>query len=188
MTCKPLLTGIAITGLALGSFVLFEAPAHAISLGSQLDAIWYGDASPDSFDFATFFLETGTDPGFAFVTGKGDIPIGLLSAQVKDIPSFAAFAPIDNFIFFGDNVDYNFNLSSIMPTVSGNSLSIALRGSFASGTPGVGRLTTQLDGNPVRSWSATVTAVPTPALLPGLIGMGIAALRRKDEESAEDNA
>jgi hypothetical protein len=28
--------------------------------------------------------------------------------------------------------------------------------------------------------------VPTPALLPGLIGMGIAALRRKDKESAEE--
>ncbi|MGB3311865.1 MAG: PTPA-CTERM sorting domain-containing protein [Nodosilinea sp.] len=31
-------------------------------------------------------------------------------------------------------------------------------------------------------------AVPTPALLPGLIGMGVAALRRKKDETAEDNA
>lgn len=31
-------------------------------------------------------------------------------------------------------------------------------------------------------------AVPTPALLPGLIGLGVAALRRKDEESTEENA
>jgi hypothetical protein len=30
--------------------------------------------------------------------------------------------------------------------------------------------------------------VPTPALLPGLIGLGVAALRRKNEEPAEENA
>lgn len=33
--------------------------------------------------------------------------------------------------------------------------------------------------------SSGVTPVPTPALLPGLIGMGVAALRRKSEESEE---
>ena len=31
-------------------------------------------------------------------------------------------------------------------------------------------------------------AIPTPALLPGLIGMGVAALRRKQEEASEENA
>lgn len=31
-------------------------------------------------------------------------------------------------------------------------------------------------------------AVPTPALLPGLIGIGVAALRRKKDEAAEENA
>lgn len=30
--------------------------------------------------------------------------------------------------------------------------------------------------------------VPTPALLPGLMGMGVAALRRKKDETAEENA
>ena len=30
--------------------------------------------------------------------------------------------------------------------------------------------------------------IPTPALLPGLIGLGVAALRRKNDESAEENA
>ena len=37
--------------------------------------------------------------------------------------------------------------------------------------------------------TGSATAVPTPALLPGLIGMGVAALRRKqEEETSEDNA
>ncbi|MFQ4139777.1 PTPA-CTERM sorting domain-containing protein [Nodosilinea sp. PGN35] len=188
MTFKPLLTGIAVTGLTLGSLSLASVPAHALSIGSQIDAIWFGDASTNNFDFATFFLNSGPEPGFTFVTGKGDIPTGLQFATIKDIPSFSAFVPIDNFIYFGDGVNYNFSLSAITPTISGNSLSIALRGIFADGTPGVGTLTTQLDGEPVRSWSATVTAVPTPALLPGLLGLGIAALRRKDGEPTEENA
>ncbi len=34
----------------------------------------------------------------------------------------------------------------------------------------------------------SITAVPTPALLPGLIGLGVAALRRKNEESTEESA
>lgn len=33
-----------------------------------------------------------------------------------------------------------------------------------------------------------VTAVPTPALLPGLIGMGVAALRKKQSEAEESEA
>lgn len=37
--------------------------------------------------------------------------------------------------------------------------------------------------------AVSVTPVPTPALLPGLVGMGIAALKRKSsDESAEENA
>lgn len=38
------------------------------------------------------------------------------------------------------------------------------------------------------SYSLNIEEVPTPALLPGLIGLGVAALRRKNEESAEENA
>ena len=38
------------------------------------------------------------------------------------------------------------------------------------------------------SLSGDVTAVPTPALLPGLVGLGVAALRRKQGKSAGENA
>jgi len=33
--------------------------------------------------------------------------------------------------------------------------------------------------------SSTATPIPTPALLPGLIGMGIAAIRKRKAEPAE---
>jgi hypothetical protein len=53
---------------------------------------------------------------------------------------------------------------------------------------GSGLFTSQTNlGNP-SSYSLTIQAVPTPALLPGLIGLGVAALRRKKDEAAEENA
>ncbi len=56
-----------------------------------------------------------------------------------------------------------------------------------TGTPGVGSLTSQgtleFSGS---SYSSTVTAVPTPALLPGVIGMGIAAFRKRKGEATTE--
>jgi hypothetical protein len=65
-------------------------------------------------------------------------------------------------------------------------------GTFGDGTQGIGELAqlVSVSGSPnVFGYAATFTAVPTPALLPGLVGMGLAALRRrKAEEAAEENA
>ncbi|MEP0922861.1 PTPA-CTERM sorting domain-containing protein [Leptolyngbya sp. ST-U4] len=38
------------------------------------------------------------------------------------------------------------------------------------------------------SLNSSATAIPTPALLPGLIGMGIATLRRRKEEAAQESS
>lgn len=44
------------------------------------------------------------------------------------------------------------------------------------------------DGSGTYGVSITTEEIPTPALLPGLIGLGVAALRRKDETASEENA
>lgn len=58
-----------------------------------------------------------------------------------------------------------------------------------SGLGGDGSLTAQgglvLGGS---SFSSDITAVPTPALLPGLIGLGAAALRKREQDTADDEA
>jgi hypothetical protein len=56
-------------------------------------------------------------------------------------------------------------------------------------TPGIGQLTFQDLSNPT-SYSLSVSVpIPTPALLPGLLGLGVAALRnRKAEQSASADA
>lgn len=65
------------------------------------------------------------------------------------------------------------------------------QGTFADGTVGLGTFVlgsaiTSPAGNPVVTndfnYTLSVTAVPTPALLPGLIGMGLAALRKRKAE------
>lgn len=44
------------------------------------------------------------------------------------------------------------------------------------------------DVGSITGFRAEYEVIPTPALLPGLIGMGVAALRRKKDETAEENA
>jgi hypothetical protein len=51
----------------------------------------------------------------------------------------------------------------------------------------LGQLSATL-GNSQIVQSVDVQAVPTPALLPGLLGLGVAALRNKTKQTAEDNA
>ncbi|MBE9061245.1 PTPA-CTERM sorting domain-containing protein [cf. Phormidesmis sp. LEGE 11477] len=68
-----------------------------------------------------------------------------------------------------------------------------LRGFFTSGpnntavSPSSVVIALNGGGNPVQSdfLNYSFTTVPTPALLPGLIGMGVAALRRRKEEELE---
>jgi hypothetical protein len=107
---------------------------------------------------------------------------------------FAISGPITGFIE-GVNLADGFPPSSVrfdLTSFIWNSTTgdADLRGVFVSGSDSiaaVGRFTSQLSGANPSSYSLSIEAVPTPALLPGLIGMGIAALRRKKEE-AEENA
>ncbi|PSB18903.1 hypothetical protein C7B61_01265 [filamentous cyanobacterium CCP1] len=113
-----------------------------------------------------FFSSLSTTPsaGFPF---EGN-PVGTI-ANIASVP----FAGTLDFLSFpGADPKFDFTLTSFTP-VSGNLYEFA--GFFGdSEYIRYGEFTVQ-GGN---SFSAAV-AVPTPALLPGLIGMGVAALRKK---------
>jgi hypothetical protein len=49
--------------------------------------------------------------------------------------------------------------------------------------PGIGQLTFQDLSNPT-SYSLSVSVIPTPALLPGLVGLGLATWRKRKEQAA----
>lgn len=65
---------------------------------------------------------------------------------------------------------------------SADNTSIAAFGSFTGEDDLLGTNGTEFGGD------ITAAPIPTPALLPGLIGMGVAALRRKKDETVEENA
>jgi hypothetical protein len=73
----------------------------------------------------------------------------------------------------------------------GENFSAVISGFFTpSGVDGDGSLTSQgrfdLRGG---SYSADITAIPTPALLPGLVGLGVAAFRKRNgQDNSEQEA
>jgi hypothetical protein len=194
MNFKTTALGLAtVAGLSLNG-----GSAQALSLGSQLDTIWFADSTPTSIEFYTnevgpsglnadpvFSTPIGQNVGYFFAIGKGAFP-AVLGGLVKDLPSLSG--PVDNFLYFGENSPFNFNLKSITfdDTVVG-SLSYRITGLFGDGTPGSGVISTQTSivGTAPIAWSGTFTAVPTPALLPGLVAMGLGILRKRKAQVSE---
>jgi hypothetical protein len=89
------------------------------------------------------------------------------------------------------------NNASFAPNVAGislvfpslNTIPIGSTRNLLQGSVNFGQTTPPFNFSAYLPLEGSVTAVPTPALLPGLVGMGLAALRRKkSEEAVEENA
>ena len=113
------------------------------------------------------------------------------------VSSGGVFGPVDDFLSI--NPDLKFDLSSVVASLSADksAADFVFQGAFNNAMGeilGSGTLTTQVnfkDGKDQPSsfsLTADASAVPTPALLPGLVGMGIAALRKRKsaEETVEE--
>ncbi|GAB4462251.1 MAG: hypothetical protein OHK0037_12850 [Elainellaceae cyanobacterium] len=86
----------------------------------------------------------------------------------------------------GDDVQFTLT-EFIFNSANGNTDS--LKGFFttSSGTfQAIGRFTSQTDFTNPSTYSLSLKVVPTPALLPGLVGMGLAALRKRREEAESE--
>ena len=165
-----------------------------------------GDSSNHKFDFLAAGLPT--DPGipgdidlglstlsFAGVT---EVPGG---AKITDLATSVAgggfsTAPIVPFLTglkltSGEVVSFNLNsFSDFTAIIDGGKDDFGITGGtisgfFSSATGSVlgrGILTAQFTRpvfTGVTTYSASIEAIPTPALLPGVIGMGIAAIRKR---------
>jgi len=199
MNFKSFALKAAIAATVLTGSTLAVSPAEALDFGSQLDFGWNVSATPDSIDFNLINGVPGSQDGPAgediggfLVSNKtgsfAALPVGLFGLTtgiIQDIPSLASFQSINNFLFFGENSPFNFKLTSISYSGLGR---FELNGVFADNTIGTGAITTQLVDGKINSYSATLVAgneIPTPALLPGLIGMGAAVLRKRNAEETE---
>jgi hypothetical protein len=120
----------------------------------------------------------------------------ILDLQLTGSPSILTLAaPVSNFLTGIDIVQLSsplvtdqvaFDLTSFVYDISTGDATIA--GIFRTSTStigGTGRFTSQINEVGVSSYSLSITAIPTPALLPGLIGMGLAAIRKRKGEQAE---
>lgn len=206
MNFKSLALKAAVAATVLTGSTLAVSPAEAITVGSRLNFSGDADATPTDIDF--YLLNGnrdgngGTDIGrfrvgsvasntgefSSLATERGRISdlTGIISASATNPPVFQA---VNNFLFFGTNSPFNFKLTAFTYV---NDLKYTFAGIFDDGTSATGELTTQIIAAGPNSYSVTVIAgdkIPTPALLPGLIGMGAAVLRkRKAEETQQAEA
>ncbi|MBW4480941.1 MAG: PTPA-CTERM sorting domain-containing protein [Tildeniella torsiva UHER 1998/13D] len=208
MSFKAFVSSAAIAGTLVTGTVLASAPAEAaILVGSRLNLqnVTRGGVSFSSgggvgtldFEGLAGGQAVGLGASTGSFTGATSLPLPL--ARIQDLtltdigggmfeftgllPSF--LSGIDLPGFPGGN-DLQFDLTKFIFRQSTGDADI--EGFFRLGSEsiqGSGLFTTQTNlGNP-SSFSLSIEAVPTPALLPGLIGMGVAALRRKKEEVEE---
>lgn len=211
MSFKTLVSGATVAGALASITLVASAPAEAaaISVGSTIQ---FGNVSNGtvSFNPTTGSLDFNAPPGLLGSqriesgSGTGDFEGVGRRALISDLSLdnigegiYTLSSPVDNFItrinlpplLSGFN-DVQFQLTEFVFDANSGSTT-SLRGFFVRDghkTPALGRFTSQVDFQNPSTWSMSTRAVPTPALLPGLVGMGIAALRRKSDQEVTEEA
>lgn len=197
MNFKQIGFGLAASAALTTSFVLIGTPAEAIDIKNGNKLSLYGDVkiSGDNNNYTFDFLNT-------FITPSSTNPFKIYDeVVVKDLTApngtpNDTTAPLTPFISDIDLIDgtkANFNLEKLnfatYTLEDKRSFFLTMSGLFQNGEEilGSGSFTSQISANvdPLTgaieqtSFSGQIVAVPTPALLPGLIGMAATALRKK---------
>jgi hypothetical protein len=190
-----LATAVSVGAIAPSAEAATIKPRDTLTFNGDVTITQVG--SNFTFNFASFANVVG-------IGASSDTPPFVAPSQAK-ITNFSApgsvtgfsSAPLTPFlseIRLTDGTLASFNLESLTfsTTMRGANrfFDFDLVGKFVTSLgeeiPALGGFTTQasnsrlLAGNSVRTtYSGNLTAVPTPALLPGLLGMGAAAVRKK---------
>ena len=195
--------GIKTATLAVGAVVASTAvsPAQAAGIRGTLNFTEVGgplvnSVSATNVDFNNSFgiskVDGSSSGSFASLVGK-KITI-LNDINVANFPGNLDFLSVDSGPLFvlTDLLDAEFRQRDGRGTFEAN-----VRGFFTDGTSSMPvssrsffiAVNTVGGGNNRDNIDFSIETVPTPALLPGLIGMGVAALRkRKSEELAAEEA
>jgi hypothetical protein len=199
MNFKSFTLKAAIAATVLTGSTLAVAPAEALVVGDKIYFGGFADFTETSIDF--YLKDTNTLDGFPANNGSpGEISItsvigtgpwnDLGTSSVQQIADLPVFTSINNFLFFGNNNPFNFRLTSFSH-IENNAglLTYEFTGLFADGTDATGTLSAEVAAG-FGGYSAEIIAgekIPTPALLPGLIGMGAAVLRKRNAEETEQS-
>jgi hypothetical protein len=208
MNLKSIGTSFAVAATVVAGTMLAASSAYALSIGEAGDELSISgrarfNTGTGDLDFAELVLGS---PVFTTPTGEGTVAAGSTgefaafvgkSVVLKDFSLASVGA--NKWSFAGSlsefiNVDSDaikFDLFTFdLERGAGGDWIASLTGQFQGGLSGIGEFDPVNNRNFVRGsgtpYTLDITAVPTPAMIPGLIGMGLAALRkRKDESSAE---
>ena len=209
MNLKSIVTGAAIAATLVAGGVVTMAPAHAGDLKfsgtARLKNAGVALAGTSVLDFAAFngalnSVSVGTGTGtVAFgsdaIFGAG--PFTLKDLALKKLTSdptsttWQLVNPVASFITgLAGGATYNLSTFNLTRVLAGSSpvFSADYTGVFNNVPGGIGTLVSgNLALNNGISFSSTVTGppIPTPALLPGLMGLGVAALRKRKGEGSE---
>lgn len=208
------MTYLKTVGLGLGAAIACSAvlvldnPAQAASLTDQTLSFG-GSARLETANAATSLLNFSSFEDTTFGTATiasasaavfgaagtpftvGDLILTKTGATTWELTS----GPVINWLAgLDDGIGFTlqqFVLERVSVTVGPTSIPLfvaSISGLFTpSGLEGNGALTSQgsLVFGEGSSFSAEITAVPTPALLPGLLGLGAMALRKREQGDSE---
>lgn len=185
-TLKSFALSAAVAGAAAGSVMMSAAPASALTFSVNAEV-----------------FNNSNNSKIGDITGSFDYEDGIGYSNINLFSSWTqrTYTALDKTIASTGLQAYFVDPAS---TFAGTQLKL----SFARdlGTVGLGDVAKILNGGTLASLegktvevvgmgqfnlyaptSGDVTAIPTPALLPGLIGMGVAALRKR-QDGSEDSA
>ena len=204
MNFKTPLLGVAAAAIALSAATVSVSPAQAFTItpGSILNIGGVVEATPSNAA-PTQFLFTAPFPG----GGPGKTVIFGSPASTGSFAGLGGFSPIQNLTLtplggglfssvavpnFITNIGAGISFDLTKFIYDNIELKADFEGIFRSGTDSIaakgGLFTTQLNISNPASYSGTIVAVPTPALLPGLIGLGMGMLRKRKKEMAAVSA
>lgn len=184
MNLKKIGFKVAIAAATVAGVGMAVSPAEAVSLGSSVLFDFGGEVA--SFTADGFILKDNqvrvTDATLSLSPYEGTQAFFAnfsLSALTPNKPLFTLSKPGEV------NIDFFATSASLVDFDPGVNFIANINGYFNDGTPGNGgagvfKLTKNINGD------AEFEAIPTPALLPGLVGMGLAVLRKRKRDAAEE--
>ena len=211
--CGLKTAAVAIVAAGAATLAAIPAEAASIKLGDKLNIsgdsrleingntaiLNFGDdINGDEVDYSTGFgqAQVSNTSALVFRLSSDGVTVEPRATRIATLTDLSLIsdgpnvwrlgAAVNDFIVLGYN-GISFNLTSFVLTQTGSKWVADYTGFFAGSLPGIGEFSTQGNFASVQgsTFSSSVEAVPTPALLPGLVGMGLAALRKRDEEEQE---
>ena len=199
MKSKTMFFGAA-AAIAFSAATVSASPvqAAAIAPGSSLDFGGVVEAQPNNnapiklvfTSYGANALRTTIAPSGtgSFAGVSGEAPIQNLSLTALGGTLFSS-GPVANFIT-NIGAGISFDLTNFIYNNADGSATF--NGFFKSGADSIaangGLFTSQLAVKNPTTYSASIAAIPTPALLPGLIGLGMGMIRKRKKEMAAANA